>query len=123
MSAETLTQWTNLIKSAARVTQNTNSIDDDDDDDECESNADDEFATLEPVLAFIEWTTDQPPLANLAARLRQNPSPLTLTDLITEVIPLNAKQKTVSVDDFLSLDATSGEASSGERRPVSLIGR
>src|SRR6266480_1592251 len=94
--------WSNLIKgteisntvsnanTAIGVTQNNN--------DDCDSNADDEYTALEPVLTFTESTTGPHTIAELAARLSQNPSPLNITNLISEVMPLNTKQKrTVSM--------------------------
>ena len=67
------------------------------DNDDCNSNADDEYAVLEPVLTFAESTTG-PQVAALAARVGQNPSPLHISDLIAEALLLNAKQKrTVSM--------------------------
>ena len=104
VSSETLDLWSDLIKgtqtsnttdnahAATNVTQTMHSIDSDDEGDECDSNADDEYAVLEPVLTFDESTTG-PQIAGLAARLGQNPSPSSIANLICEVIPLNAKQK------------------------------
>src|SRR5436309_15831472 len=86
ISAETLKLWSNLIKgtetsntasnahTAMGVTQNMHYITNDNDDD-CVSNADDEYAVLEPVLTFTKSITG-PHVAELAARLSQNPSPL-----------------------------------------------
>ena len=100
----TLDLWSDLIKgtqtsntvdnahAATNVTQTMHSTDGDDEGDECASNADDEYAVLEPVLTFDEPTTG-PQIAGLAARLGQNPSPSSIANLICEVIPLNAKQK------------------------------
>src|SRR6266480_6100335 len=105
VSAETLKLWSNLIKgtetsntasnahTAIGVTQNINNNNDD-----CDSNTDDEYAALEPVLTFTESTTGPHTIAALATRLSQNPSPLNITNLISEVMPLNTKQKrTVSM--------------------------
>jgi hypothetical protein len=101
ISADTLKLWSDLIRGAEA--SNTNSIaqdinyHDDNDNDDCDSNADNEYAVLEPVLTFAESTTGLH-AAGLAARVGQNPSPLHISDLITEVLPLNAKQKrTVSM--------------------------
>ena len=69
VSSETLDLWSDLIKgtqtsntadnahAATNVTQTMHSIDSDDEGDECDSNADDEYAVLEPVLTFDESTT------------------------------------------------------------------
>jgi PIF1-like helicase len=103
---ETLDLWSDLIKStqassastagnahtATGITRNTNSIDSDDESDDCDSNADDEYAVLEPILTFDE-STSGPQMEGLVARLGQNPSPSRLANLISEVIPLNAKQR------------------------------
>jgi hypothetical protein len=108
ISADTLKLWSDLIRGAEA--SNTNSIahdvtgvsqninyHDGNDNDDCDSNADNDYAVLEPVLTFVESTTE-PHAAGLAARVGQNPSPLHISDLITDVLPLNAKQKrTVSM--------------------------
>jgi PIF1-like helicase len=60
--------------------------------DDCESNAGDEYAVLEPALTFTDSTTE-PHVAHLAARLGHNPRPSRIAELIAEVIPLNAKQR------------------------------
>ena len=100
--------WSDLIRGAETSNTNSNahevagasqniSYHDNNDNDDCDSNADDEYAMLEPVLTFAESTT-VPHVASLAARVGQNPSPSHISDVITEVLPLNAKQKrTVSM--------------------------
>ena len=110
VSAETLKLWAGLIKGVelssttgdahtiTSVAQDINSTDGNDSDEDCDSDADDEYAALEPVLTFTESTADQPYVAELAARWRQHPSPSSMANLIAEVVPLNAKQKrTVSM--------------------------
>jgi len=63
-----------------------------DNDNDCDSNANDEYTALEPILSFTKLTSE-PHIAELTARLNQNPSPLNVINLISEVIPLNTKQK------------------------------
>jgi hypothetical protein len=124
VSSETLDLWSDLIKgtktsntadnahAATNVTQIMHSIDSDDEGDECDSNADDECAVLEPVLTFDESTTG-PQIAGLAARLGQDPSPSSIANLICEVILLNAKQKrTVCIVFYYMLKQ--GEDGGGE---------
>jgi hypothetical protein len=108
ISADTLELWSNLIRGAETSTSNNHAhkitdftqnmnYDDNDDDDDCDSNADNEYAALEPVLTFQEPTL-RPRMIDLTARLGRNPSPRHITHLISEVLPLNSKQKrTVSM--------------------------
>ena len=53
---------------------------------------DNEYAILEPVLTFAKATIE-PYIADLATRLDWDPSPPDVVHLITEVMPLNTKQK------------------------------
>ena len=78
------------------VSQDINHHDHNDDDD-YDSNADNEYAVLEPVLTLAELTT-APDMADLSARVGQNPSPLHISNLVSEALLLNTKQKrTVSM--------------------------
>jgi hypothetical protein len=104
ISTETLRQWSDLIKGAnvsntasdalevTGVTENL--INTDNNEDDCDLDADNEYAILEPVLTFTELdSTTSPSVEELAAHLGQHPSALEITDVITKAIPLNAKQK------------------------------
>ena len=103
VSAETLKLWSHLIKGAdtSNATGNADTVPGvaqnmDDTDSElseaCESNADNEYAVLEPVLTFTD-STPEPHVTHLAARLGHNPRPSKIVDLITEIMTLNAKQR------------------------------
>src|SRR5579871_2826950 len=109
VSVDTLELWSALIKGAETSNTNshghkvtdimhsTNYNDSDDNDDDCDSNADNEYAMLEPVLTFQEPITG-PYMTDLAARVGRNPTPLHITHLISDILPLNSKQKrTVSM--------------------------
>jgi len=96
ISAETLKLWSELIKGVESLNTNGDAYGNNDNDD-YDSNADNEYAVLEPVLTFAQSTMGRH-TADLASRLGQDPSPSDVTHLITEVMPLNAKQKrTVSM--------------------------
>jgi hypothetical protein len=97
VSNETLKLWSDLIKRAetANTTSNANTItgmaqDVADTDSEHNDNAEDEHAALEPTLTFTD-SAPEPDVARLAARLGQNPRPSRIA--VSEIIPLNAKQK------------------------------
>jgi len=103
VSNETLKLWSDLIKRAETPNTTSNAhtntgmaqdVTDTDSEhsDDCESNADDEYAALEPTLTFTD-SVPEPDVARLAARLGQNPRPSKIADLVSEIIPLNAKQK------------------------------
>src|SRR5467141_1086199 len=115
VSANTLKLWSDLIKgveaqnandsadTAGGVTQDMSDLDNDDNDnddnDDWEDYEDNDQGTLDPVLTFTTSTTaGSDHIAELKTRLAQDPSPSNITRLITEVIPLNKKQKrTVSM--------------------------
>jgi hypothetical protein len=61
------------------------------DDDDCDSNADNEYGILEPVLTFGESATA--PIPGELPRLVDNPSALDISDAISVILPLNNKQK------------------------------
>ena len=78
VSPDTLKLWSDLIKGAEASNTNSNAHEvagvsqniyyhDNNDDDDCDSNADDEYAVLEPALTFPESTIG-PHVAGLAAR-------------------------------------------------------
>ena len=110
VSANTLKLWSDLIKgvesqntadsadTAGGVTQDMSDLDNDDNDN-WEDYEDNDQGTLDPVLTFTTSTTaGSDHIAELKTRFAQDPSPSNITRLITEVIPLNKKQKrTVSM--------------------------
>jgi hypothetical protein len=76
----------------ALVTEDLTTTDNNEDD--CDLNADNECAMLEPTLTFTELDSSTgPSVDELATHLGQHPSALEITDVITKAIPLNAKQK------------------------------
>ena len=97
ISADTLNLWSRLIKDAQLIRDShMDHVNNDDDDDDCDSNADNEYAVLKPVLTFGESATA--PIPAELPRLIDNPSTLDISDAISDVLPLNNKQKrTVSV--------------------------
>jgi hypothetical protein len=111
VSSETLKLWSDLIKRAEtanlNTTSNANTITGmaqdvtDTDSEHSESNADDEYAALEPTLTFTD-SVPEPDVARLAARLGQNPWPSRIADLVSEIIPLNTKQKRTVAMVFFS---------------------
>jgi Helitron helicase-like domain at N-terminus/PIF1-like helicase len=106
--------------------------------DDAYSNADNEYAAVEPVLTFMDpsMSTDLR-IPQLAIRLGQHPSPIDISNLVSEIAPLNPKQKrTVSMvfyhvmrlhgrpivekeDQFLLYVA--GEGGTGKSRVVEAI--
>jgi hypothetical protein len=96
ISMETLKLWSDLIK-GVEVLNPISDMDENNDNDDYESNVDNEYALLEPVLTFTESTIRRH-TADLTTHLVQDPSPSDITHLITKVMLLNAKQKhTVSM--------------------------
>ena len=70
-----------------------NDDNDNDDNDDWEDYEDNDQGALDPVLTFTMSTTaGSDHIAELKTHLAQDPSP-NITRLITEVIPLNKKQK------------------------------
>jgi PIF1-like helicase len=106
--------------------------------DDADSNADNEYAAIEPVLTFMDPSagTDLH-IPQLATHLGQHPSPTDITNFVSEIAPLNPKQRrTVSMvfyhtmrlherpvvekeDQFLLYVA--GEGGTGKSRVVEAI--
>ena len=113
ISAQTLKHWSDLIKKAnvsnttsdsldgTGVMENENTADNDDNDNGYDVIADNEYTSLEPVLSYTNLqSTDDPDFDGIAdgTCLGPHPSAVDITDMITTVISLNAKQKrTVSM--------------------------
>jgi PIF1-like helicase/Helitron helicase-like domain at N-terminus len=104
ISAETLSLWSSLIGNTktSKSTNNTqadtdvllniNSVDTNDNDED-QSDADDEYSALEPALAFVPSIMESMVTEHMSARLDQYHSPVDITNVITEVMPLNTQQK------------------------------
>ena len=87
------------------------------DGDDYDSNADNEYAVLEPVLTFAKSATA--PIPAELHTLVDNPSALHISDAISDVLPLNNKQKrTECCHDILSRSAAPRESSRGRRGSV-----
>jgi hypothetical protein len=91
VSQETLKLWSNFLKGAETSNTSTHSLGGVEFD--CDSDdADNDFAELLPTLTFAESASERL-VSDLASRVGPHPSPTDIVNLITEVLPLNDKQK------------------------------
>jgi PIF1-like helicase len=90
---ETLKLWSNLLKGSETLNHPTHSIDGAEFD-YGSDDADNEFTELLPTLTFAE-TASERLVSDLAARVGSHPSPnlKDIVNLVTEVLPLNSKQR------------------------------
>jgi len=94
---DTLKLWSDLLKSTNASSVGDNVEGDANDGDDFNFGADEDsayFTPLQPILSFAS-SFPAPSVADLTQRMNPNPSASHITDLISEIVPLNSKQRRV----------------------------